>query len=377
MKYTRYFLVMCLLAFAAQAKADWVSSDITDIINNVKAIYYEVTGNVKDTAQDLKRQLTLLQQQGDTVKETVDDALELLQHRRTPFLDFVNGGAGRCGQGSSCWSFRTDLEDFILDFADLRNRFPQIEQNGFGDGEVAADAIDHMPPLVLFGVYEIMQRVPNWQDVPANLADLADEIGDPDAFSLELPGGNLAAAATLATSRALSASPLFEPPLTKTDIFCSKGKQPRWDTVRLNRLKAFFVLIKGIFDDGSEYAPDWYPIEVVGEGAAIPVPLKGVFKGVADGIDAILAAVDAHRSNLGVCRQIETDVAQRVDLVEYRTAGGVRKAYWAVYGVLRAQLANGADEATATGRMTAAASLIRASRWYDAYHKICDAYAAL
>ncbi|MGH9807390.1 MAG: hypothetical protein ACRD9W_09025, partial [Terriglobia bacterium] len=223
MKYTRYLLAICLLAFAAQAKADWLSSDITDIINNVKAIYDEVTGNVKDTAQDLKRQLTSLQQQGDTVKETVDDALGLLQHRRTPFLDFVNGGTGRCGQGSSCGAFRTDLVDFVLNFADLKSRFPQIEKHGLGDGENLADIIDHMPPLVLFGVYEIFQRVPNWQDIPANLAALSDEIGDPDAFSLELPLVSPTAAMSVAKAGAMPTDANFGTPETKTEIFCSQG----------------------------------------------------------------------------------------------------------------------------------------------------------
>jgi hypothetical protein len=373
----RYFIAIALLAFSLQEKADWVDNDITDIIDKVKAIYNEVTGDVKDTAHDLRRQLGSLQQNGDTVKETVDDALVLLQNRRTPFLDFVNGGTGRCGQGSSCWTFRTDLEDFVLNMADLKTRFPQIEKNGLGDGEAAADIIDHLPPLVLFGLYDILRRVPSWQDVPTDLADLYDEIGDPDAFSLELPGGRQASAVTLATVRPLSASILFEPPATITDLFCSKGKQRTWDAVRLNRLRAFFLLIKSIFDDGSEYAPDWYPITLVGEGAAVPIPLKGVFKGVADGVDAILAAVDAHLSNLGLCRQIETDVAQRVPLVEYRTAKGVRNAYWVVYGILGVQRGSGVDETRATAQLLAAANLIRNSKWKEAYSSICDAYALL
>lgn len=61
---------------------------------------------------------------------------------------------------------------------------------------------------------------------------------------------------------------------------------------------------------------------VAGEGAAVPIPLKGVFKGVADAVDAIVATVDAHRANLGVCKQIETGVAQCTKLLEYRTPAG-------------------------------------------------------
>ncbi len=147
----RYLLAICVLAFMGHAQAaDWGQDKIDTIIGNVQDIWDTVTGNVKDTAADLKRQLTSLQQQGDTLKETVADILGFLQHRRKPFQDFVNGGAGRCGEGSPCWNFRMDLEIFVLDMADLKPKFPQIEQQGLGDGELLADIVDHVPPLILF-----------------------------------------------------------------------------------------------------------------------------------------------------------------------------------------------------------------------------------
>ena len=82
----RYLLAIGVLAFMGYAQAaDWGQDKIDEIINNVQDIWNTVTGNVKDTAADLKRQLTLLQQQGDTLKETAIDTLGFLQHRRETF----------------------------------------------------------------------------------------------------------------------------------------------------------------------------------------------------------------------------------------------------------------------------------------------------
>ena len=155
------------------------------------------------------------------------------------------------------------------------------EETLLADGTRLGGIIDHLPPVALFGLYEILQRIPDWQDIPQNLADLYDEIGDAEAFSLELPGASAATAASVVTAKAGPAGGqgAFGSATTKTDIFCSKGKQPRWDTVRLNRLKAFFVLIKSISDAASEFAPDWYTLTVLGEGASIPIPLKGGLEG--------------------------------------------------------------------------------------------------
>jgi hypothetical protein len=126
MNRTRYLVAVCLLAFSVQAKADgWLDDDINDILAKVRTMFTTITGDVKDTAQDLNRQLTSLTQKGATVKEHVEDALDLAAHRRTPFLDFVNGPNGRCGEGSTCLDFRLDLENFVLDMADLLSAHPE------------------------------------------------------------------------------------------------------------------------------------------------------------------------------------------------------------------------------------------------------------
>jgi len=370
MKRTRYLLALCLLAFSLQAKADWVSTDITNVVNYVTDMWNVVMGNVKDTAQDLKRQLVQLQQQGDTVKETVDDTLELLQHRRGPFQDFVNGGAGRCGAGSPCGDFRNDLKSFVLDMAALQQWFPQIQKSGLGNGQHLADIIDHTPPLALFAPYEVLQRVPGWQEIPTQLGYLYDEIGDADAFSFEALGPGQVAPNS-------GAAGAFDAPQNRTDAFCSKGKQPKWDTVRLNRVKATLFVLKNTLDGLSEFTDAYIEIELAGEGGSVPLVVKGVAKTVANNIESIFDAVDAHRANLDVCRQIEADVAEGSPLIQYQTRDGVAHAYWVVQGILDYRTQNGILETKALSYFHDAKALAHRGLWKNAFAQIHNAYANL
>jgi hypothetical protein len=374
MKYTRYLLAIGLLAFAVQAKAGWVDETVQEVLDKVRDVWNTVTTDVKDTAQDFKRQLTSLQQKGDTIKETVEDALDMLQHRRTPFRDFVNGGQGRCGEGSPCFDFRTDLEIFIEDMAALKTRFPQIEKQGLGDGSLLVDLVDHAPPLVLFGLNEILERVPDWRNMPQNLSDLYDEIDDPDAFSAELPGASNAKVAILTVKANGGGQAAFGAAGTKTDVFCSKGKQPNMDPVRLNRLKATFVAIKDALSGIADNMENNVTVTVAGTSASVPNRPKRLLTVAAQSIDAIFAAVDAHRANLDVCKKIETDIAGRTQLLEYRTSAGNKKAYWVVKGIIEAQ---GNFSPKADGLLTEAGNLHRNYAWQAAYNKICDAYAEI
>jgi hypothetical protein len=334
-------------------------------------------GDVKDTAADLKRQLTSLTEKGQTLKDTVDDVLEFLRHRRTPFQDFVNGGAGRCANGSPCYEFRADLKAFVFDMADLRTRYAQIDRNGFGDGQFLAAFVDIMPPIALFGLYEIFQRVPNWQGIPLDLADLHDEMDDEDAFASESAERNAAVIKTSQT-RALAPSPagqwVFGLPVTKTDAFCAKGKLAKMDNVRLNRVKAGFFWTKSAFSAISEYAPEDKVVTLAGEGTSTHLPLRAILKSIPAVIESIFASVDAFRANLDECKKTEADVAQRAPLYEYRTSAGNKKAYWVVRGIIdgRRLYAPAAEDL-----LTEAANLHRLNRWQAAYDKICDAYAKL
>ncbi|MGH8798664.1 MAG: hypothetical protein ACREX7_00350 [Casimicrobiaceae bacterium] len=373
----RYLLTMCLLLFAAQARADgWLDDDISDMLSKVRSIYSEVTGDVKDAAQDLVRQL---QQRSVTMTETVDDLLTWSEQRRTPFLDFVNGGSERCGQGSPCWQFRADLKAFALDVASLKDRFPVIEQNGLGDTTLFADATDILPPFVLFGLYEILSRTPDWQELPTDLVDLFDEIGDPEVFSVDMaPPASAAVASGKARALRASGSPYFGSPMTPADTFCSKGKEPLVDDVRLNRLKGLLTRWKNRFDSLSEYPPDEAMLDLAGEGGgALKIPTKPFLKTVSNAIDSIVNMTDTYRANLDTCQKIETDVAQSAPLVEYRTMAGNRKAYWVVVGVMNRSSLIGTDKTTAKSLLAQAGKDYAASDWKRAYADICAAYSAL
>jgi hypothetical protein len=383
MRCARYLLAVGLLAFAVQARA----YSVDDIYNDVIDIWNTVTGDVKDTAQELKQQLTGLKDKGETARETVQDMLDFLQHRRQPLLDFVNGnpptGTGRCGAGTPCANFRADLEDFVLDMADLKSRFPQIEKHGLGDGTVMIDIIDYLPPIALFGVYQIFQHVPDWQDIPQNLADVYDEIADPDAFSLEAPGATATTAASAATMASAAKTArtaglgIFQGyGIAKhgTEDFCLKHGQGRKDPVKGNRLKAFLTHAKNLAEAIAEYLPEEKTIGAAGETTSVKIPLQAMVKSVAGAIDSIGSQLETYYSNLDECKKIETDVAACNKLIEYRTDDGNRMAYWVVVGIVNAQPALQSAAATS---LTLAGTNYSSSRYQNAYQNICDAYAAM
>jgi hypothetical protein len=389
MKYARYLLAVSLLAFTVQARASFT---VDDIYNNVIDIWNTVTGDVKDTAQELKQQLTALKDKGQTARETVQDILDFLQHRRQPLVNFVYVGGDmsnpRCGTNSPCANFRTDLEDFVLDIADLKSKFPQIEKHGLGDGTIIIDIIDYLPPIALFSVYEIFQRVPDWQDIPQNLSDLYDEIGDPDAFSLEAPGPT-AVTATSAATRASAATAAQTASLRRgqgygygssrhgTEDFCFKHGQGRKDPVRGNRLKAFLTHAKNLVEGIAEFMPEEKTIVAAGEGTSVKIPLQASVKGVAGAIDSIGSQLETYYSNLEQCKKIETDVAACTKLIEYRTDDGNRKAYWVVKGVEAAQCSYPNCPATVESALGEAGNRYAASDFRGAYQRICDAYTLL
>jgi hypothetical protein len=383
MHYARYLLGVCLLATAAQSRADWVDTDITDIIDNVQGIYNRVVlGEIHTVASDLVAQI---QMRSETVTDTVDELLAYFAHRRAPFLDFVNGGTEKCGLGSVCAQFRADLKVFALDIANLKDRFPVFEQMGLGDTRLLADTTDILPPFVLFGLYEILRSTPDWKDLPAVLADLYDEIGDPDAFALD-PGTATTASAVneprmqiAATTRTAAVASIGSP--TKpADKFCSRGKEPKVDPVRLNHLKSQLFRWKNVINSVAEYIPDEADIDLAGEGAGdAKIPAAPFFKTLGNAIDNILYLVDTYRADFDACAKVEADVAQCAQLATYRTPDGVQKAYWVVYGVVNRDSSVDAplDRRAANSLLNAAKSYYRNGDWKGAYKNVCGAYAAL
>jgi hypothetical protein len=382
MKYARYLLAIGLLAFALQARAAY---SVDDIYNDVIDIWNTVTGDVKETAQDLREQITALKDKGQTARETVQDMLDFLQHRRQPLLDFVNGnpptGTGRCGAGTPCADFRADLEDFVLDMADLKSRFPQIEKHGLGDGTIMIDIIDHLPPIALFGVYEIFQRAPGWQDIPQNLSDLYDEIGDPDAFALEPPGASATSAATSASAATVAQTARFAigsgygAVRKGTEEFCTTHGQGRKNPVLGNGLKAFITHAKNLAEGIAEFIPEEKTIVAGGEGTSIKIPVQPLLKGVAGFIDSLGAQLETYFSNLEECKKIETDVAACNKLIEYRTDDGNRKAYFVVAGIAVAQPSLLTPMAKSS--LSKASNDYASSKYQSAYQDLCNAYAAM
>ena len=143
----------------------------------------------------------------------------------------------------------------------------------------------------------------------------------------------------------------------------------------MNRLKAFFLLLKDSFDGISEFVPEKKTVVVAGEGTDVDNPVKPALKAVAQAIDAILAAVDAYRGNRDECKKIETDVAQCTPLLEYRTDPGSKTAFFVVMGVV-AQ--SGSSLTTSqSSLLSQAGDLYSQKRYQAAYRRICAAYAAL
>lgn len=394
-----------LLAVATQVQAkEWDENDITDILDKVKAIHSDVKtihSDVKTISSDVKGDIKaaahdlVLQQQKRTeaIVDTVGELLTWFESRRTPFLDFVNGGAGRCAQGSPCARFRADLRTFALHMAELKDRYPVLNQHGLGDTSFFPNVVNTLPPFILFGLHEMLRLVPDWKDLPVDLADIYDEIGDPEAFSIDPGASAQVAAASIAgptkhaqamdrkTLAGLGTLPSFKNNDASFDVFCSKGKEPRIDAVDLNRLKGSLFRWKNRFDSWSEYAPDNAEATLAGEGAGAFKPPSGPFlKTVSNAIDSILNQVDTYKANLEACAKIEADVAARAaGALVYRTEEGVRKAYWVVYGIVKRTSNRDAKLNIGMGNyyLTKARASYGQEKWKEAYGHICDAYAAL
>jgi hypothetical protein len=91
-------VVLCAAAVSANAGVfdSWTDDSISDITGNVTDVRDKVlNGNIPQSAADLRRQLTKLQERGHMLSTTVEELLVWLERRRTPYLAFVgSGGSG-------------------------------------------------------------------------------------------------------------------------------------------------------------------------------------------------------------------------------------------------------------------------------------------
>lgn len=381
----RVALVACFATFlfSTPSIAGWVDDDITDVIKNVKDVKEEVIGSGKTRAvvNDLRKQLTELKDKGLILRESVEDLLIWLQQRQGPYRTFV-GTAPRCGSATPCAQFREDLKDFFLETAAQRGNFPVFDKLGVGDGSRSAYIVDISPPIILFGLYEVMNRMPDWRDMPSRLQEIFDEIDDPNIFSISLDDEDDASAP--ATSASLSVAPASAASgETPTERFCRRraGRLDKEiDPVRLNRIKLFVFFYRTSFGLIESLTSETIGGDAVGEGSdtVIPNPLKAQLKLVLSAFDIIAEAVKTFRTNVQVCRDqrrtIELQVAQCIELVEFVTPDKRDD----VYEVVKSKVDGADDQGVPVAKSRKALRLAESFRgsgdYKSAYLKLCEAY---
>lgn len=352
---------------------DAIKTDVNDLIKDIGDIKTEVTGsgNLKVVIDDLKMQLDLIRAQGDLLRRTVEDFFGWLEERRGPFLAFV--GSPRCGAGTPCGDFREDLKGFVRGFAATRDDFPVIERLGFGDGTHAVHAIEIAPPMMLFGLHEVLGRMDDWQDLPGDLRQLFDEIGDPEVFS-----DGLSPFSPEAAGKSLG---LFDK--TPTQRFCERHHdrlEREIDPVRLNRLKFFVFYIETGLKLAESLTSETIGVTLAGEGneTLIPNPLKAQLKVVISALELIHRGVDTFRANLDICRdkrrKLEFQVAQCIELVDFVKPTKRDEVYHLVVDIVDKAEEEGVSVQNARKSLERAESHREAERWKEAYRSLCDTY---
>lgn len=379
MKKLTVLCFLCVVFFESPAAmAAWDDNNISEIIDDVKAIRKDVIGdgNVKVVAEDLRQQLKELVDKGFILRDSVEDILTWLQSRERPYYDFA-GDYPRCQPFTPCGQFREDLKRFFLEVADQRYNFPAIEKVGLGDGSHAVAIIENSPPILLFGLYEVFSRVPDWTEMPEKLQSIFDEIGDPDVFSVRLEDDQQVVASSMSMTSNMVVS------RTPTQRFCDRWEKridKELDPVRLNRIEFFIYSLRqglGLFES---LTSETIGATVVGEGTetVIPNPLKAQAKIVLVAFDIIQRGAQTFRDNLGVCRanrrELELQVAQCTQLVDFILPSRRDD----VYLLVQTKVENAADEfvpvSLAEKSLAEAERLRKEGKWKRAYHKLCAAY---
>lgn len=375
-----FFLSLIFLSNKA-VMADWNDTKVDNIIQNVKDVKEEVvgTGNVKVVANDLRQQLNELVAKGVILQESVEDFLTWLKNRETPYRDFVRSDPNlpRCHPNSPCDKFREELITFFLETAAQRNNFPVIEKLGLGDGSHAATIVENTLPIILFGLYEVLERVPDWKEMPEKIQSIFDEIGDPDVFSIRLEENEESAASSKSLASAIFSSN------TPTQRFCERWEKridKEMDSVRLNRIEFFVYYLRQILGYVESLTSETIGVTLVGEGneTLVPNPLKAQLKSLELIFDLIQRGAQTLRDNLGVCRanrrEIELQVAQCIELVDFILPSKRDD----VYLLVKTKVENAAGEfvpvSNAERSLATAEKFRREYKWKQAYLKLCDAY---
>ena len=323
-----------------------------------------------------RQQLEELVEKGFILRDSVENILTWLQTREKPYHNFV-GDYPRCRLSTPCDQFREDLKRFFLEVADQRFNYPAIEKAGLGDGSHAAAIVENSSPIILFGLYEVLSRVPDWTEMPANLQSIFDEIGDPDIFSVRLEENEQIAASTTS----MTADMVFS--RTPTQRFCDRWEKridKELDPVRLDRIEFYIYSLRQGLGLIESLTSETIGACVVGEGTetVIPNPLKAQAKMVLVAFDVIQRGAQTFRDNLGVCRanrrELEMQVSQCLQLVDFIMPSKRDD----IYLLVQTKVENAADElvpvSIAETSLRRAEALRKEGKWKRAYQKICDAY---
>jgi hypothetical protein len=357
---------------------NYIRSVVVNINSEVTTIIQTLNGDMADVTAEFKEQVTLLRDRGELMKESAEQLLGFLNANKDEYLAFA--GDSRCGNGSPCDLFKSELQTFVHDFSDLSDKFPIIQRLGLQDAPVLTAVIERMPPVLLFPLYQGMSRTADWQNIPTELASIYDEIGDPEAFAIPFGGGNQSGFTTASYSAASAADP------TPTEKFCDSHRQKldtQLDPIRLNRIQLSISALTTVLNMIGELQPVVAGGTLLGEGVVVPLPT--VTNAIAFAIFWIQDAVGKYRENLSVCRdnrdagraaakEIQLHLAQCLPLADYLYDSGYEK----VRRQVERQIQRAADVGMPTiesdlSYQNAQRQKVQGYRT-EAYRGLCDAY---
>ena len=143
-------LVAGALALPASVQAtplDQVRSRVDQTHNQVKKIRNDVAA----IAADVNDQRLMIQDAGiEELQETIRSIIAYMRQTQAGYQAFV--APDNCGSNSDCGAFRDELHDTILDFAELPESLPFVDEVPSSVQQLykAADAVDYIPPVVLY-----------------------------------------------------------------------------------------------------------------------------------------------------------------------------------------------------------------------------------
>jgi len=405
-------LVMMLLLFAAsRVSAGWTGVDdynIADIFSDVGTVNDNLTGKIRDTVlYDLTQQRKdWLPYKGNTplLADGVQDILDSLPALRSEFLDFIDadsvGSPDKCNYLSDCYAFRNDLVELFSGLNKLKSKFPVFEKAGLADTSIAQKVIFETPPIILFGMYKVMNRQPVWKKLPSDLNDIFDELDDPEIFSVDLVDNDSAVVnASLLASMSASDVPAIRDS-TKTQRFCARradkfdgvgrglnGNRDGWDQVRVNRIILVVTLYSDVFKWMLGLVPDDIDIgaAILGEGATLGIPSAlwdYVFQAVPLAMDSILKAIDVYHKNIGLCKARFAEIEGRLSSCGYYTEFAINQTAQGEYYALVNRRFAMADEAgvshnKADDLMTKSLNKLNNQNYNKAFKLLCDSYSSI